>query len=252
MRLPSVEEEPQNTRIENIQAALMLGLHEWGMCRGYRAWIRVGIATRSAQAIGLQYEKDLDDEPNSRSLALNLEAERMGLTHGRKPSVSFSAMTSEDNPFVEQEIRRRTFWSCFVMDRYLSSGKYRPQMLQACELRIQLPASERSFLFGNKVRTTLISDHSTGRVNNRQASLGASAHKESPVVPSPSSISGQEDDEHQETWETGGNEGLVSRYMRILEIYGKVVQWSCSGGRRYACSIPTCYDWAVAYIFCQD
>lgn len=237
-RLLSMGAEPQSTKIESVQAALMLGLHEWGMCRGYRAWIRVGMATRSAQAMGLQYEKDLDDEPNSRSMALDIEAERMGLTNDRKPSVSFSAMTSDDNPFVEQEIRRRTFWSCYVMDRYLSSGKYRPQMLHANELRIQLPASERTFLFGNEVRTMLLSDDGAGRVSNRQAPLGSGVHKESANVPSPSSINGHDDD-NQETWEVGSREGLVSRYMRILEIYGNVVQWSCAGGRRYSSSLTS-------------
>ncbi|KAK5003346.1 hypothetical protein LTR60_006859, partial [Cryomyces antarcticus] len=30
--------------VERIQALLMLGLHEWGMCRGARAWITVGVA----------------------------------------------------------------------------------------------------------------------------------------------------------------------------------------------------------------
>lgn len=214
--------------INRIQASLMLGLHEWGMCRGARAWLTIGAAIRQAQAMGLQYELDLDDEPLSRSLALDCEAERLGI--GRKSS--WSDGRDDGNLFIQQEIRRRTFWSCYIMDRYLSSGKYRPQMLQAKELRIQLPASERSFLFAEKVRTLMLGEDENdeiGRVEmqnlrHKSVALGGS--------PEPDSKNGVVDDDSARL-ETGADEGLVSRYIKILEIYGKVVKWSCAGGRRY-------------------
>lgn len=222
--------------IERTQATLMLGLHEWGMCRGAKAWLTIGMAIRAAQAMGLQYEQDLDDEPMSRSQALDCEAERMGVDAGRKSSLQ-GALSVED-AFIQQEIRRRTFWSCYIMDRYLSSGKYRPQMLHARELRIQLPASERSFLFAEKVRTLMLGeeDHRVaGRAevqSHRQASvlLGTSnSHDPAPRSRDPPAT---ESDEDKGRLETGADEGLVSRYVKILEIYGKVVQWSCAGGRR--------------------
>jgi hypothetical protein len=224
--------------IERTQAILMLGLHEWGMCRGAKAWLAIGTAIRAAQAMGLQYELDLDDEPMSRSLALNGEAERLGVDSGRKSSAS--ELTGEDM-FIQQEIRRRTFWSCYIMDRYLSSGKYRPQMLHARELRIQLPASERSFLFAEKVRTLMLGEDDkniagTGRAevqNHRQQSVMLSTGTPEPnSVPSPERLAKQETEEEKGRLETGADEGLVSRYVKILEIYGKVIKWSCSGGRR--------------------
>lgn len=227
-----------HNEIQRIQATLMLGLHEWGMCRGAKAWLAVGIAIRSAQAMGLQYELDLDDEPMSRSLALNGEAERMGMNPNRKQSGSDR---SGEEAFIQQEIRRRTFWSCYIMDRYLSSGKYRPQMLHAKELRIQLPASERSFLFAEKVRTLMLgeedkNDASPGRAevqSQRQQSvmLGTAHCTPEPNVPSPKSMALDHDDEKVRL-EIGSDEGLVSRYVKVLEIYGKVIKWSCSGGRR--------------------
>ncbi|KAK4543491.1 hypothetical protein LTR36_005385 [Oleoguttula mirabilis] len=219
--------------IERTQATLMLGLHEWGMCRGAKAWLTVGMAIRAAQAMGLQYELDLDDVPMSRSRALGSEAERLDRESTCKSSTG-GAKTDEDI-FIEQEIRRRTFWSCYIMDRYLSSGKYRPQMLHAHELRIQLPASERSFLFAEKVRTLMLGEdeHTVARAevqSHRQQSvmLGTSDVPERKVAP----LSNQESDDQKGRLEVGAEEGLVSRYVKILEIYGRVVQWSCAGGRR--------------------
>ena len=217
--------------IDRIQALLMLGLHEWGMCRGAKAWLTIGTAIRQAQAMGLQYELDLDDEPLSRSMALNCEAERLGVENRKS---SFSDNREDGDAFIQQEIRRRTFWSCYIMDRYLSSGKYRPQMLQARELRIQLPASERSFMFAEKVRTLMLGEEENddiGRAemqHTRQASVklgtNGAAGSESP--------SKTAEEEERARLETGADEGLVSRYIKILEIYGKVVKWSCGGGRR--------------------
>ena len=127
------------------------------------------------------------------------------------------------------------------MDRYLSSGKYRPQMLHARELRIQLPASERSFLFAEKVRTLMLGEEENrvgGRAevqSHRRASvmLGATATPEQKLAPSPKSVAVPDADEDRGRLEAGEHEGLVSRYIKILEIYGKVVKWSCLGGRRY-------------------
>lgn len=127
------------------------------------------------------------------------------------------------------------------MDRYLSSGKYRPQMLHAHELRIQLPASERAFLFAEKVRTLMLGEEDRsvsgpGRAevqNQRQQSvmLGTTGTPEPNMAPSPRSTS--RDEEEKGRLEVGSDEGLISRYVKILEIYGKVVKWSCAGGRRY-------------------
>lgn len=237
-RLTSNWNENHVDDIERIQALLMLGLHEWGMCRGAKAWLTIGSAIRSAQIMGLQYELDLDDEPMSRSLALNGEAERLGV-NGNKSS----APNSQDggDAFIECEIRRRTFWSCFIMDRYLSSGKYRPQMLHSKELRIQLPASEGSFLFAERVRTLMLGEAEDGVASRaevqsqRRASvmLGGTAAPEPSTTTSPQSRSVQEDDGESSRLEVGADEGLVSRYIKILDIYGKVVKWSCAGGRRY-------------------
>lgn len=68
--------------LSNIQAFLILALHEFGSSRGRRAWMYSGIAIRMAI-----------------NLALNVEDEQ-GLTN---------------RPWIESEIRRRVFWSSFIM-----------------------------------------------------------------------------------------------------------------------------------------
>ncbi|KAI9877587.1 MAG: hypothetical protein M1830_003487 [Pleopsidium flavum] len=232
--------------VERIQALLMLGLHEWGMCRGIQAWLFVGIAVRTSQAMGLEFEQDLDDEPLAISSAMCTEAEHLGVTPGRRGSKERAAGLSQS--FVDQEIRRRTFWSCFIMDRYLSSGKYRPQMITVRDLRIQLPSSDRAFLFSERVRTTLLGEDVgavTGRVEIQgQRRTGTLHSKETGDVsgdnpyglkhnlPFGSSSSAIEEYEEKGRWEVGVDEGVLSRVVKIVEIWGRIAKWSCAGGRR--------------------
>ena len=125
------------------------------------------------------------------------------------------------------------------MDRYLSSGKYRPQMLQVKDLRIQLPASEESFLFGAKVQTLMLGEDE-GKVlrmevqNHRQASvmLGTGTPEPKDEFTSPKSMAMPDADDSSVRIECGTDEGLVSKYIKILEVYGRIIRWSCAGGRR--------------------
>lgn len=233
--------------IHQVQALLMLAMHYWGACQGAKAWIAVGAAIRSAQLLGMQYEPDLDGEPLARSMTMVFEADNAGTT---TTSRSFKPAGSKEDTLTEQEIRRRTFWSCFVMDRYLSNGKYRPQMLNARGLRIQLPSSERAFLFGEKVRTLQLGEalDALGGRAHAQSNRHASAMRESangyrPTASSNSASTrdarytngGDRDgeDEQNVRWEVTGDEGVISRFVRVAELYGTVVEWSCGGGRRY-------------------
>lgn len=99
---------------------LILGLHEFGTCQGGRSWMFGGMAQRMAYA--LQLHKDLDYDPKSRR-------------------------TDEKNDltFTDREIRRRTMWSCFLMDRFNSSGTDRPIFVGTQYIRAQLPISDRYF-----------------------------------------------------------------------------------------------------------
>lgn len=96
---------------------LILGLHEFGTCQGGRSWMFGGMAQRMAYA--LQLHKDLDHDPKDRA--------RSELT------------------FTDREIRRRTMWSCFLMDRFNSSGTDRPIFVGEQYIRAQLPIKESCY-----------------------------------------------------------------------------------------------------------
>ncbi|KAJ8126012.1 hypothetical protein O1611_g7626 [Lasiodiplodia mahajangana] len=101
-----------------LTCLLLLGLHEFGTCHGGRSWSLGGQATRMAYA--LQLHKDLEYDPMRPN-----------------PSSQLS--------FIDREIRRRTMWACFLMDRFNSSGTDRPMFVKEETIRIQLPIKEKLF-----------------------------------------------------------------------------------------------------------
>ncbi|KAF2023830.1 hypothetical protein EK21DRAFT_118397 [Setomelanomma holmii] len=99
---------------------LLLGLHEFGTCQGGRSWMFGGMAQRMAYALQLHKENEYDpliDEAN------------------RKP---LSA--------IDREMRRRTMWSCFLMDRFDLSGTDRPLFVHEQCIEVQLPVKESLYL----------------------------------------------------------------------------------------------------------
>lgn len=108
--------------IVRIQAFLMIGLHLWGSMQGPAAWIYVGIAIRMAQV------RDLGSEQSYPNITPNTPT-----------------TTSE---WIMSEERRRTFWSCYMLDRYLSNGRGRPQTIKNEDITIHLPADNINFTFG--------------------------------------------------------------------------------------------------------
>ncbi|EAU33268.1 conserved hypothetical protein [Aspergillus terreus NIH2624] len=231
--------------LTRVQALLMLALHEWGMCRGKSAWLYVGMAIRMSQAMGLPFE--LENEVFYREAlrvpALKAESEIFGLS--RRP-VEPKDQTSDD--VIAQETKRRTFWACFLLDRCLSSGKYRPRMIRIKELGIQLP-SDNAFAFGERVRTSRLGEPVARRpqsfgaqgvqIPSIRQSLGGFGDDKLPnAAPSDpkswSPISRRKDSSEDEIdrWEVGAEEAVLSRVIRIIRIWGSIAKWSCTGGRR--------------------
>jgi hypothetical protein len=178
-----------NPSLESIQALLMLGLYEWGQTRGLSAWLYIGIAVRLAQSMGLTYEDDLNDVGLSRT----------GTDSHKAGAPKTSASPREDA--IDKEVRRRTLWSCFIMDRMLAAGKYRPTMMAVNNLRVQLPCSDDQFLFVHNVQTGFL---------NSDWLKPKSAEQHSSI----------------------NDDGVLSRYIRLVEIFGRLSEWSYAGGRR--------------------
>ncbi|BDD62959.1 hypothetical protein MPDQ_007854 [Monascus purpureus] len=230
--------------LTRVQAFLMLALHEWGMCRGKSAWVYVGVAIRLAQAMGLPFELDNDlvtGDAQWSAAGLKSDPENFGSTR----RVDQREQTSDE--VIALETKRRTFWSCFLLDRCLSTGKYRPRIIRVKDLNIQLP-SDNAFAFGERVRTSRLSEpsgrrptafgsqslqipslrHSLGFADDKMPANGPQDAKAwSPV--SRRKDSGEEDIDR---WETGAEEPVLSRVIRIIRVWGSLVKWSCAGGRR--------------------
>jgi hypothetical protein len=212
-KLARSEDSGKPPDLSRVQVYLMLALHEWGNCEGIKAWKFLGEALRCAQLIGLHL--DLCDPGLKHSLV--------------RPDEQLPGASAED-ACIESETQRRILWSCYLLERCLSSGTFRPTVLRNGDIKIQLPSSERSFLFGQKVRTAFIADAlvDVRSFLNGENNSGASS--------SPSLVNPESDT----IWETGPNEGIVSRCIKASEVYNQVVKWACAGGRLSVCRASQC------------
>ena len=157
---------------------LILGLHEFGTCQGGRSWMLGGMAQRMAYA--LQLHKDLDHYPSSRQ-----RAEQSELT------------------FTDREIRRRTMWSCFLMDRFNSSGTERPIFISEQYIRAQLPIKESYFQM---------------EINGPTENLEGD-------VPNPA------DPDTGQTADATQNMGVTAYLIRLVAIWGRLIHYMNLGGK---------------------
>lgn len=68
----------------------------------------------------------------------------------------------------EREIRRRTFWTCFVMDRMLCFLTARPQVFRSRHVSVQLPCPDRSFLFDEAHKGPGLADFDSSTYENAE------------------------------------------------------------------------------------
>ncbi|KAF2403099.1 hypothetical protein EJ06DRAFT_528059 [Trichodelitschia bisporula] len=155
--IPAVEQPT----VGHIQGLLMLTGHSWGAGEGRSAWIYLGMALRMAQMMRL-----FEEPPTARNR----------------------------EEFVAAEERRRTAWTCFLMDSLLSGGRGRKRTLTADDIRLQLPCDTDYFHFGERVR----SERLDGSVLPDEAA--------GPVHPC----------------------GIIASSMRAADIWGVVARWACA------------------------
>ncbi|KAJ4005002.1 hypothetical protein NW752_011515 [Fusarium irregulare] len=151
--------------VHRAQVLLMLTGHSWGAGEGKRAWVYLGMAVRMAQVLGL-----FEELPPS----------------------------ATRDEFIDAEERRRTAWTCFLMDSLLSGGKGRDRMLAASNMRIQLPCDSESFNFGQVV----VCERLDGSVPD-EAGTAMGIHVK-------------------------GSLGIVAYSMRVADVWGAVAKWACT------------------------
>lgn len=99
--------------ISNLQGLTLLCLHEYGCGRGPRSWMYGGMAIRMAMELGLH--EDLDEDENGND---NHTLEKL----------------------IQQETRRRLFWTIYSIDKFSSAATGRPSSLQDAFCTAFLPA----------------------------------------------------------------------------------------------------------------
>ena len=137
-----------------------------------------GMATRMAYA--LQLHRELVHDPVDRQ-------------HDKKSE--FSA--------TEREIRRRAMWSCFLMDRFNSSGTERPMFADEETIKVQLPIKESNF----QMEIPGPTDGLNGRTPN-------------PVIKEP-----------DQSCDPKANIGVAALMIQVIALWGKVIKYLNMGGR---------------------
>lgn len=104
-----------------IQSLIMLALYDWGKDRYYSSWIVHGISCRMLQTFGLFSTTSIDESIKN--------CKKIGVTQ------------------LNCELLIRTYWSCFMVDRIIDSGKNRSICFEKSNyLNVHLPSSEENFL----------------------------------------------------------------------------------------------------------
>jgi Fungal specific transcription factor domain len=98
--------------LELVQTHLLLSIAHYSIGDGRNCWRELG---------------------TSILLALELELNR--------ESASISSP-------IDNELRRRTCWACFVFDRYLACGSLRPMLIRDEDINLRLPCPESNFMVG--------------------------------------------------------------------------------------------------------
>jgi hypothetical protein len=188
---------PGKATLERTQALLFLGYHEWTELQGEQGWNTIGIAVRCTQCLGYQFDE----------------------TKKYNSDTDYDDASKQQDDFINREVERRTFWSCFIMDRFLGCGDQRPQMLNVEKLRLQLPCSDKAFTFGQKVGTRKLGEDDQAYLQRRQKEQEKASY-------------GDTGDSVLD-WEVGQAEGGLSMYIHAVFHFGQVMEWSAANrGRR--------------------
>lgn len=227
--------------LAKIQALLMLALYEWSVCQGPLAWIHLGLAIRMAQTMDLLLE-DMDAVESVIGFANPIA----GLL--ATPSLKAIATGEAQDPdssesFVQEETRRRTAWSCFLLDRYLSNGSSRPSAIQTRDMRVQVPCRAKAWDFDERVCTPFLDGTCSKNRERTKRKAERIRRREEKKTDANSTANRpelrtiaralEESLASRIPCEYDQDEGLLSRVVKIGDIWGPIARWCYIGGKRY-------------------
>ncbi|PYI33605.1 hypothetical protein BP00DRAFT_485376 [Aspergillus indologenus CBS 114.80] len=106
-----------NMGVHVVQTVNMLAVIDYTAGRVNSGWLKIGLAARISQGLGLMSEPDAW------------------------------------LPAAEQEERRRAFWSVYLLDKLISCGRSRPLVILDQDCQIQLPCDETTIRLGEMKKT---------------------------------------------------------------------------------------------------
>ncbi|KAF9945377.1 hypothetical protein BGZ70_003862, partial [Mortierella alpina] len=101
-----IKDEYDDSQLATVQALLLMAIQQMGFCESQRAWLCVGMAIRMAQDLGLNKEPTNQEQPKDH---------------------------------LYSELRKRTWWSCYVVERLVCGGLGRPLTITQLECETGLP-----------------------------------------------------------------------------------------------------------------
>jgi hypothetical protein len=216
--------------LENAQALLFLGFHRWSDLKGQKGWILMASAVNYTRISRYQYDE-------ARRTKAKIDKTRRGKTEKEGSTKDDDDEFTQQEHFIDREIHRRTFWSCFILDRYLSCGKDRPQLLAKRECNIPLPCSDKAFSRGQKVRTRHLGENDEKYAQRRQRSEDSirRSHEHAKIFHQNDNQVVEIDEVEKELdgeWEVGNDENELNQYIQAAEHFGRCLEWSNRRGRR--------------------
>ncbi|KAF2637139.1 hypothetical protein P280DRAFT_139703 [Massarina eburnea CBS 473.64] len=200
--------------LETTQSLLMLALHEWRCTQGKKCFVTVGKALSGAMMLGLFRQQDLDTRKYMPPREVNTATDK-----------------TPEELFIEAETRRRTFWSLYILDTYVSSGRDRNWRIKLEEIHVQLPCSEDSFTFGQPTRTRRLREDDRTFQARRDQYYESKQRENGHNRPWNNVVS-----KHEIEWEDA-QEGLAW-FIRALSVFREVSDWTCNVTRRNDDKVP--------------
>ncbi|KAK2037238.1 fungal-specific transcription factor [Colletotrichum somersetense] len=177
--LGGLESVLASATVVRVQALLMLAFCKWSQPNGgLAAWMYIGVATRMAQGLNL----GLGDK------ALGENKILVPISPSNRPEQLPSDM------WKDKEIKRRTMFSCLILDRLLSCGSDRVSMIRYEDLQIKLPCTEHAFDLGRFVYT--------GLQRQVELEMGRSVDK-----------------------------SILGQFVQLIDLWGDIKEYISKGGR---------------------
>ncbi|BGP38017.1 hypothetical protein JCM10449v2_001944 [Rhodotorula kratochvilovae] len=203
------------------QCHLMLGFYELTAGRDNSGWLKLGTAIRMAQTLRLGFDDEIPVYETARN-----------------PTSLQGGHSSEPRDIIRAEMRRRTFWALFSLDRTVSDGNERPCGLKVPRIAsLRMPGPDADFAAGREsVGAKFDPDPPAWSVSTRG---GAGAHAEAEEDATSPRFDLDPADEPEAD--------LYGFTLRIAEVWSKVASYIGSGGRNVDRRAP----WTAESTFAQ-